>query len=440
MHSLRSGRIACAVLFGLGMGCSSGHATVAAHETEPGLVVETAAQGAAADPSASAAADPCKAPAGEVKEPYAWYPALDMARIPFHTGSGPWGPQARIEAPSAPVTKRTVSVNTADELGREAGKPGTQILIARSITEQVVLFGDVIDIDVVVPKGVSVASLTVGSYSPPSRTQRFRIRGTMPMRHSGGTVGSLTFFSEKTSDIIVDGIDLNGEDGEGGSGLFGFRDGERVAVVNVRGHAVGYGGLMTTRHFVMAGSNFVTGTRSRSVNGFPEGWDVRGGDLSVYFRNYFSGTRYHRIRVHPGTETPQYAWIAENVFIDPYEARIVSAFDTQGTGGKGFEGLWAQCNTIYAASKCMGPSFEAPAAAYARLTHNAFYGIFTQRDQRRAQEQHGPNRDYVTKNTFHPWKTPPAPPAPGDPKAIPLPADNPADDDPKLESTPCPGP
>jgi hypothetical protein len=385
---------------------------------------------------------PCALDAHGPPDPYPWYPALDLARIPFHAGAGDWGDPTPISAPEAPTTTREVTVHTAAELVAAAEVPGTAILVGSDITEQAVLLGDVIDVDIVVPPDRTIADLTVGRFVPPSTVRRVRIRGPEPMSHSGGRVGSLTFASGPTSDVILDGIDMNGEDRMGGGALYYFAGPtDRVAVVNVRGHATGAGSLHAdVRDLVIAGSNIYTGARTRTVNGALEGWGMRGGDRVVVFQNYFEGTRYHRVRVHPLADRTQYTWIAENVLVDPYEARIASAMDIGGTPpDTPYDGFWAQCNVLHAHSTCMTPSFDADVATFAELTHNTIHGSLTEEMQTARQAAH-PTHDYLTGNVFGAWEPPPAYPLPGDPRDVPLPPDDPADDDPSLEVEPCPGP
>jgi hypothetical protein len=413
------------------------------------LVFTTACSGASPTAALDDAPDddlepleiPCVLATEPITEPYPWFPALDMARIPFHAGSGDFGPQAVLSFPVAPVTTRSVTVHSAAELVSEALIPGTEIIIGTSFADQAVIFGDVTDLDIIVPRGRFTADIIFGSYSPQSTTARVRVRGPTPLSHSGGRVGSLVFSSDPTSDVIIDGVDLNGEDQQGGGPLYYFsRPTDRVAIVNVRGRATGFGSLhVETRDLVVAGSNILTGARTRSQNGIVEGWGMRGGDRVVVFRNYMEGSRYHRVRVHPVDDTTQYTWIAENVFVDPNEARIVSAFDIgASTPGTLYDGIWAQCNLVYAHSTCITPSFDAPSAAYAQFTHNALFGSITQAQQT-AVEDANPGHDYLTETTFSPWESPPAYPSPGDPRDIPLPPDDPTDDA-ALEGTPCPGP
>jgi hypothetical protein len=383
----------------------------------------------------------CPMAGAAVAEPYRWYPSLDLGRIPFHVAAGPWGPRAPIEPPAAPVTRRTVEVSSASQFAAEARNPGTTIVVAVSYIGPVTLLADVVDIDIVVPRGRTIAQLTIGRYNPPSTTRRVRIRGTTTGVHSGGVVGNITFHSSPLMDIIIDGVDLNGADGNGGSALWQFsRPVDRVAVVNVRGHSVG----PATVHqrggtdIVIAGSRIMSGARSREVNGYVEAWGIRGGDRVVIFDNRIEGTRYHLVRVHPRPGPAQYAWVGNNVFIDRHEARIFNAFDV-GDGAR-YAAVWAVCNQVFAHSACMSPSFQARDAAYAMLTSNAFFGSITEASQRQAQSLEGPHRDYVTGNTFATWQAPPAWTPPGDPGAIPLPPAIPGRYNAALAVKPCPPP
>lgn len=386
----------------------------------------------------------CPAPGVPVAEPYPWYPSLDLARIPFHSAAGPWGPRAAIAAPAPPVTRRTVRVNSASQLASEALVPGTLIIVDADYIGHAVVFGNVADVDIVVPRGRTVGQLIIGRYTPPSTTQRVRIRGTTPGVHSGGLVGQISFASSLTADIIIDGVDLNGEDRKGGNALWQFGGGvERVAVVNVRGHGVSSAGLYShtnsVNDVVIAGNRIMTGARPREVNGYPEGWGIRGGDRIVVYDNRIDGTRYHRIRVHPKRGPPQYAWVANNTFVDPYEARIFSAFSIGGDTR--IAAVWAVCNRVYAHSTCIDASFEAPGADFAALTHNAFFGSVTEAKQRLLQATHGPGRDYLSGNTYSAWQPPPPWEASRDPtSAVPLPPVVASQHNAALTNRPCPPP
>lgn len=391
-----------------------------------------------------AAETKCRAPGEAVAEPYLWYPKLDLARIPFHTGAGPWGPRAAIVAPTAPVTTRAVRVTSASQFALEARLNGTQIVVDAAYIGPVTLQSSVTDIDIVVPTGKRVAQLTIGAYSPPSTTRRVRVRGTTPGEHSGGTIGSITFLSASTADVIIDGVDLNGEDGKGGNLLWHFARGvERAAVVNVRGHSVGSASLHSppSTHVVLAGNRLYTGARTREVNGYPEAWGTRGGEQIVVFDNRLEGTRFHRVRVHPKPGLHQYAWVSNNVFVDPYEGRIFSAFNVGGNApGDRYAAVWAVCNEVYAHSSCMTPSFDGTVANFAMLTSNAFYGNITETLQRTLQNAHGAGRDYLSGNKFSAWREPPKWDGAGDPRTIPLPVEQPMRHSPGLAFKPCPPP
>ncbi len=382
----------------------------------------------------------CPDPGAPVAEPYRWYPALDLARVPFHVADGPWGARMPITAPEPPRTTRSVTVTSASELEREGLVPGSEITVGASIDATVTLLGDVTDLDLIVPPGITLRNINVGRASPPSTSRRVRIRGTTPGMHSGGTLGTVTFFSQM-EDAILDGVDLNSADGARNGLAYYLEtiDGARFAIVNVRAHAMASVALQgDVVDLVVAGCSFVSGAGSREANGFPEGWGLRAGRRLVIFDNRIEGNRYHRVRVHPGDQPGEYAWLSDNVFVDPYEARIASAFDLPASTTP-WDGFWAVCNTIYAHSDpsagCIGHSFEAPSAAYSRLTNNRHFGENDEAGQRARLPASG-DHDWITGNTYAPWEDPPPWRAPGDPRAIPLPA--PAVPDPQDPA--CPGP
>jgi hypothetical protein len=418
-------------------GCISG---AAIRRGVAALLCAALALAAAAPAAQTAGSAECRAPGGAASEPYRWYPSLDLARIPFHVGAGAWGPRAAIAAPEAPATTRTVGVNSAAQLTAAAMVPGTRITVEADFIGHAMLAGDVSDVDIVVPKGRRIAQLTIGRYTPPSSTRRVRIRGSTPGQHSGGVVGSIVFLSAAAADVIIDGVDLNGEDGKGGNLLWHFAGRvQRAAVVNVRGHSAGPIAVQRGTDIVIAGSRFMSGARTREENGYPEGWGIRGGDRLVVYDNRIEGTRYHRVRVHPEPGPPQYAWLADNVFVDRHEARIFSAFNTVGTPFR-YAAVWAVCNRVYAHSTCLLPSFDGQHANYARLTSNALFGAFSETLQRALQQQHGLGHDYLSGNRFSAWREPPAWDGPGDATAVPLPQVRPERYNHRLAFKPCPAP
>lgn len=299
------------------------------------------------------------------------------------------------------------------------------------------------DVDIILPEGITIGQVLIGRYTPDSTTTRVRVRGPTPGTHSGGLAGTLSFMSRTTTDIIVDGIDLNGADGMGGvAGLWGYAFSvERAAVVNVRGHAVGAASLGEGVDIVYAGNSIMSGARPREVNGVPEGWGHRAGSRIVVFQSQIEGTRYHRIRVHPRADATQYLWAADNVLVDPHEARILDAFDLTGEG-QVFDGVWAVCNRVHAHSTCITPSFSASDASYARLTDNAIFGAFTEAAMASQATMNGAMHDYTTGNTYADWASPPPWGGPGDPTTVPLPPIDPSRFDASLADPfgPCPGP
>lgn len=384
----------------------------------------------------------CPDPSTSVAEPYRWYPALDLARIPFHVSAGAWGEQRPVAAPEPPTTTRSVTVSSRGELETEGLVPGTEITVTADIPETITLLGDVTDLDLIVPEGITIGAINVGRASPPSVSRRVRIRGTTPGEHSGGTLGQVTFFSADFQDAILDGVDLNATT-DSGSGLAWYiaveEGSARFAIVNNRAHAAGATALHgPVVDLVIAGNNLVSGARSRESNGYPEGWTLRGGRRIVVFDNHMEGNRYHRVRVHPDQASDEYAWVADNILVDPFEARIVWGGAALSDDASPWDGFWAVCNRVHAHSNtdtgCIGFSFEAPDASYARLTNNDFYGVV---DEAGLIARMGMgDQDVTSDNVYQAWETPPPWDEPGDPRLIPLPQSP----DPDPQDPMCPGP
>lgn len=72
--------------------------------------------------------------------------------------------------------------------------PGSEITVAANIDRTVTLLGNVTDLDLIVPPGITLSDIHVGRASPPSVSRRVRIRGMTPGVHSGGRLGRITRF------------------------------------------------------------------------------------------------------------------------------------------------------------------------------------------------------------------------------------------------------
>ena len=119
-------------------------------------------------------------------QPYQWYPALDLNTVEFHRAAGAWGPQKQVQTPAAPNTNRVVNVSTAAELITAARVPGTQIIVTSSITKNIAIAGNIVDIDLVIPPGITIGTLSLGQYNSANVVNRVRIRGPTVGSYSGG--------------------------------------------------------------------------------------------------------------------------------------------------------------------------------------------------------------------------------------------------------------
>lgn len=369
--------------------------------------------------------------AGGSKAPYKWYPDLNLNKIPFHKADGAWGPKSPIVAPDAPVTTRQVTVTTATQFRTAALVPGTEITVGADILEPFVVQGNITDVDVIIPAGRTTRQISFGGWNPGTVTQRLRVRGTVPMSHSGGQVGTLTFYGNSVSDLIIDGLDM--VDGTEASlwhlaGSISGGTASRVAVINNRGRAGGPGNLGYSSNYVIAGNNFVTGEYTRAQANRAEAWGIRTGGTGavVVYRNRIDGTRYHRVRAHPKHTPNEYIWVSGNIFFDRTEARIFDVFRVgDSLPGERTAAAWFDKNTVYAESSSgMTPSMQANHTNYARVTNNTCYGILNAAQQKIIEGvSEAANKDFVTGNTYSAWQDPPAwVSPPGDPRQLVLPA------------------
>lgn len=387
-------------------------------------------------------------------QPYAHYANLDLAAVEFHNSAGSWGPQKTVEAPEAPVTNRDVTVTNQTDLTTNARIPGSRITIGADINPNgmIVISGNIVDVDIIIPQGRILGHLVVGGYNSADSINRFRIRGSTIGQYSGGLLSGVTYFGDP-GDLILDGIGIRDLIEAGGTQLaihFGFspsgHTADRVAVVNCVIRTSAAAVLGHVKQIVFAGNSIVSGDRTRAVNGSLEGWGIRlEPDVAIFYGNRIEGTRYHRIRLHPRIEnTSRYGWISNNVFVDPNEARIIWAADLGPVNGRPASNMNAMIiknNIIHAHSTCMPPSFEPIASNYVQTSSNTFMGGFTSNSLTTLGQNFGMNL-IGEATTFASWQLPPAWSAPGDPRVlIPLMPVIPARFNASYDNgTGCPGP
>lgn len=364
---------------------------------------------------------------------YPWYPNFDMRAVPWHTASGGWGPQVRLAAPAAPSTTRAVTVNSRAEFNAAASVAGTRITIATGWAGNTTASITANDIDVIIPRGVSVGAIEIGSYPRNTPISRVRIRGTTPGAYSGGRMGQYRDYSLVT-DVIIDGIDMNGDSGyptfETNAA---FRvDSTRVAIVNVRAIAAGPIWLGSAKHVFIGNSNMYHGAATRSAVGYIEGWGIRntGGPITIV-DSRLQGTRYHNLRPQSVGGTGELFYAARNTFVATAEGRTSWTWNNLGNGPWNGQGAIFENNSIYgyAAPGCpFAADLSVNHVTWSRVSNNNFYGagnvVFNQEylnRQASAGAGGSGSHDWSTGNTFQTFTQFPAWGGPGDPRQIPLP-------------------
>jgi hypothetical protein len=372
--------------------------------------------GAAASPSSS--------------DPYPLYPALDRNTIPWHTASGAWGPQVAIDSPTLPTTTRSVTVNTTGQFNTEAAVAGTEITIGTGWAGNTSVSILASDIDVIIPSGIAIGAVQISSFGSPTPYARIRIRGSTPGLHSGGRMGQLRAqgAAGAITDVVVDGIDLNGDSNYGGAETNqAFRcDVTRMAVLNCRVIAAGYTWLGGTRHLVIANSNWYHGAATRAQAGFVEGWGLRNtrGPITI-IDSRIQGTRYVNVRSQSTGNTEELLYIGRSVLANAAEGQTLWVWEDLNLGpytGEG--GLIEDCD-IYTHS-AVGCNYAAEIRTsdvdWCEIKNNNFFGagtsVFTQTIINNSVKGGGA----ATGNTFSTMTTLPSWGGPGDPTAVPLPA------------------
>ncbi len=367
---------------------------------------------------------------------YPLYPAFDLNQIPWHTGSGAWGPQVRIQAPAVPVTTRSVTVNSRTEFNTAAAVAGTRITIATGWAGNTVATINASDVDVIIPAGVSIGAVEMGSWPRATAIVRVRIRGPVPGTHSGGRMGQFRDFNLVT-DVILDGIDINGDSGFGpGETYQALRVGAtRMAILNSRIIAPGYLLLGGARHLFIGNTNMYHGASPRSQVGFVEGWGIRNGAGPITIvDSRIQGTRYHNLRPQSEGGTGELLYVGRSTLVGVAEGRTAWMWNNLGAGGNApnanGQGAIIENSNIYsyAAPGCgFGEEINAMNVTFSRIRNNRFFGggtaVFTQSglDSAAAQGATG-SHDWTVGNTFAPLTALPAWGGPGDPTQVPLPA------------------
>jgi hypothetical protein len=360
-----------------------------------------------------------------VASSYPLYPSLDLAAIPWHTAAGPWGAQVPLQAPALPVTTRQVSVSTPQAFNQAAAVAGTQITVTAGWAGNSMVSINASDVDVILPAGVAIGAVEIGAWPRTTPIAKVRIRGSTPGTHSGGRMGQFRAAPGAAgiyTDVVIDGIDLNGDSSLGGGETNqAFRvDVTRMAVLNSRVIAAGYTWLGSARHVVIANSNFYHGGATRAATGFAEGWGIRntGGPFTVV-DSRIQGTRYHNIRTQSVGGSGELLYIGRSTLVGVAEGRTAWMWNNLNNGPWFGQGAIVEGNSIYtyAAAGCgFGAEISSANVTWSRVANNRFFGGGTA-----VFGSVSANSGGTEGNTFAALGSLPAWSGPGDPRQVPLP-------------------
>lgn len=330
---------------------------------------------------------------GAGTDPYPLYPAFDRNELPFHTASGSWGAQVPFEAPSPPVTTRQVTVTTTGDFDTEAAVDGTEITIGASFATSSTIHIKANDIDVILPNAYSTGGITIGDFNVAGKA---RIRIRRPTGEArGGRTGQIRSIGTGTgggyhSDIIIDGVDNNGQSNFGGPDednncfYLGAHTPahRRIFIHNVRGLCGSHLGYMDFNHTLIANCSLRSSAVNRTTSGDAEGWGIRGyGTPLVIVDSHLETTRYHVIRPNTWNNDNEYFYLARSKIVNLSEGKIGWLGLKLTDPAWGFYwGAWVIDCDIYAGadSTCNssgddGEPFLSYNCTYTRIKNNRFY-------------------------------------------------------------------
>lgn len=326
---------------------------------------------------------PPPAPGGDA---YPLYPSLDLSTIPFHVGSGGWGAQEVVTAPTAPTVSTSVSVSTWAAFESACLAGARTITVTASISGVGnPISGSSSDLDIIVNPGVVINTPIFGRFGMGDTNSRIRFRGPTLGTYSGGQIHHLRLYALST-DIHIDGIGLTGSgpSKEVGIELHGGLNNQRIAITNCRAHTGNAFYLGNAGNLVVAGCSMFSGADPLPVPPNDEGWNFRcteGLGPVVFYDNDLRGNRFHNIRVHPSSSAVNsgLAWVSNNLFVDLEQARIFWTGRASVSDAGNWVGSWFLNNTIYAEDEhpVLDPDVEIRNCPYGRVQNNTFYGDFT---------------------------------------------------------------
>jgi hypothetical protein len=344
---------------------------------------------------------------------------------------GAWGAHCALVAPAPPTTQRSVTVDSPEALQAEAAIDGSLITItggwSQDDGEPVFIEGS--DIDIVIPPTVTIGALWLGHSG--QTPERVRIRGESPGQHSGGLMGQLR--TGAMSDLIVDGIDINGAANYGPSEdnqAFRPNGVVRFAVLNTRVIAGAYGFLGRADQVFIANTNMYHGAATRAEVEQTGGWGIRmtGGPLTIV-DSHIGGTRYVQIRTQSEDLECEQMYIEGSVLEATAEARSLWLYNNLNNCSpcRGDAAIVTDTDFYTYAQSCFTEEINAEDVEYSRIQNNRFHGaglaVFTQEELDATAAAATGDHDWSGGNTFDTWASQAVPTwdGPGDPREIPLP-------------------
>jgi len=283
-------------------------------------------------------------------DPFAWYPALDKSTIPFHVGSGEWGPQSTIDEPVAPTITTNVTAANNAELASHIYTPGRRITLTGNITASAWNAANISDIEVIVPPGITWHEPSLGGGGSNRTVTRMVIRGSTLGTYSGGQITKLDVVGTG-SDLVIDGVAITSTylyPAVNFGPAAGF---SRGAVTNCRVISGGIGVVGTCSDFVVAGCSILTGmdTAAQTDQDHEEAYGIRFynevlGNAIVYACDIRSNpsrvqSSHARVRCHPRTGL-DYVWVSSNRLVERVENWMFMCDADAGGGNDDARAVW----------------------------------------------------------------------------------------------------
>jgi hypothetical protein len=275
----------------------------------------------------------------------------ELAKIPWHSGSGDWGAQRAVECADLPTTTTTASCSTRAACN-SAITSGVQLTITAgwAASSGGLSANGVSDIDIIINSGVLIGHIQFGDLGTCSPAQaRIRVRGPTPGTFSGGTVGQLRF-GNCVNHVTVDGIAVNGDSTypTGGEAFQCFRPTgatTHYTLIQVRALCPAYFWLGDTDHLVLNGVAAQSGAASDSAittAGYSlstGSWALRneGGQVTIV-NSDIRTPKYVPVRLHSGTvggATDELGAIIESRVVNLAESRAPWLFTDAQAGSDG---------------------------------------------------------------------------------------------------------